>query len=302
MKVMITGVNGFLGSAIAQWLRSRYTDITLHGLARRPITNASFPIEICNLQDQGQLEIILNQCRPDIIFHFAGGRYPSDEDTFNANVQTTKVLLAALTQTNLKTSRVILPGSAAEYGNLLTSPITENELPKPLTWYGLVKYMQTELGLYASRNGQNLVVARMFNILGTGTPTSLALGTFAKQIVAIERGAPAIIKTKNLNGQRDFLDIDDVCEGLMALAKHGNSGEIYNLCSQHAVTIRDLLEQMIHLSTVANIQIEENTLDQSASFNVIGSSQKIVQLKSWHPSVSMQQSLLNTLNSYRNKG
>src|SRR5438132_11013022 len=127
---------------------------------------------------------LLTDFNPQKILHFAGRRYSNDEITFQANVTTTRLLLTALQEARLKDCKMVLPGTAAEYGNLQQN-ITEDRLPQPLTWYGLVKFMQTQLGLYAARTGQHVVVARIFNICGAYTPEALAMGMFAKQIVDI---------------------------------------------------------------------------------------------------------------------
>ncbi len=297
-RILITGAQGFLAKAMVSYLSLHVRESQIIQMVRNHQLVAG-NCYACDFEDQLKLDSFLREQNPDLIFHFAGGRYPDNDATFHANVTTTRLLLAALARTNLHHCRVILPGSAAEYGNLAVMHITEDSLPQPLSWYGLVKLMQTQLGLYAARDGQDVVVARMFNILGAGTPASLAMGMFAKQIVAIEQGSQPSITTKNLDGYRDFLDIDDVCAGLWDIARQGTKGEVYNLCSMQAVTIGDLLRQMLSLSTVSGIEILENRHDASASFNVIGSCQKLQQLSGWRPMVSITQSLENTLASYR---
>jgi len=299
-RILITGANGFLASSMAAFLEMQVPQVVVTNMVR-PKPNEKLPggFLSCAFEDSEHLDRLLRDVQPEVIFHFAGGRYSNDEVTFHANVTTTRLLLASLARIKLNTCRVILPGSAAEYGNLSLPKITEDCLAQPLSWYGLVKLMQTQLGLFAARNGQEVLVARMFNILGARTPSTLAMGMFAKQIVAIEQGAVGVIKTKNLDGYRDFLDIEDVCAGLWGIAQFGVNGEIYNLCSEQAITIGDLLKHMLTQSTASGIDIQENKHDTSASFNVIGSCQKLHQLIGWKPKISITQSVENTLASYR---
>lgn len=261
------------------------------------------PVETCDLRRTKNLNSILSVVKPAIIFHFAGGRLSDDQATLEANFTTTKDLLDAVKALPAPLRpKIIIPGSAAEYGNIKAKGlITENCLPKPLGWYGLVKLLQTELSLCYARQGLDVVVVRMFNICGKGTPSSLAIGGFAKQVVAIERGAEPVIRTKNLDGQRDFVDVEDVCRGLWMIAQQGKNGEIYNLCSAKPASIRDLLNRLLRLARVKNIRVEENKSDASFSFDVIGANAKLKKAVRWAPRVSLEASLKNTLSSYRHQ-
>ncbi len=299
-KVLILGVNGFLGSTMDKYARGLRGPVRVYGLSRRPLPGQRQDTYACDLNDMPRLKRVLGEIRPDIIFHFAGGRFPDEEKMFEANFNTTRNLLEALKGDQTFRPRVVIPGSAAEYGNIPGRKlITENCLPKPLGWYGFVKLLQTDLGLYYARQGLDVIVARMFNICGTHTPAPLAIGGFSRQIVAIERGGPPVIHTKNLEGKRDFLDVQDVCRGLWMIAQKGASGEIYNLCSGRPSSIRVLLRKLLAYTPVKGIAVEENKQDASFSFDVIGSNVKLRSLVDWSPRVSLEHSLRNTLASCR---
>jgi len=287
--ILITGAHGFLGSSLSAFLRKHQKGFKLHGIAH----------EDCDLAEPGAVKPILRRLKPAYIFHFAGGRTDDVRRMLDANFETTKNLLDAVAELGLKT-RVVIPGSAAEYGNIHGKKlITENCLPKPLGWYGFVKLLQTNLGLFYARQGLDVVVVRMFNICGANTPASLSIGGFARQIVAIERGEKPVIKTKNLGGKRDFLDIDDICRGLWMIARKGKAGEIYNLCSGRSSSIRTLLQRLLRSAHSRDIRVQENKQDSSLSFDVIGANAKFRSVVPWSPRVSLEQSLQNTLDSYR---
>ena len=300
-KILILGINGFLGSAMDRYLRGLRGPLRIYGLSRRSSAAAEQNIHVCDLNDGLRLRQILGDVRPDVIFHFAGGRFPDDQKMFESNFNTTRNLLESLKGDQSFKPRVIIPGSAAEYGQISGRKlITENCLPKPLGWYGFVKLLQTDLGLYYARGGLDVIVVRMFNICGAHTPAHLAIGGFARQIVAIERGKAPVIHTKNLDGKRDFLDMEDVCRGLWMIAQKGKAGEIYNLCSARPSSIRTLLDKLLTYTTVKNITVEENKKDASFSFDVIGSNVKLRSVVDWSPRVSLERSLHNTLVSARN--
>lgn len=289
--ILITGANGFLGSSMLKFLKTHQMLFNVQGIGRNE----------CDLMDADKVQKFLQKIKPAYVFHFAGGRFNDDRQTLEANFETTKNICDAVGVLKIKT-RIIVPGSAAEYGNIKTKKlITEDCLPEPLGWYGFVKLLQANLGLYYARQGLDVVVARMFNICGANTPSSLAIGGFAKQIVAIEEGAPAVIKTKNLGGKRDFLDIEDICRGLWMIAQKGKKGEVYNLCSGHPTSIRESLKCLLRHSKIKSIKVEENKKDSSLSFDVIGSNRKLRSAGSWAMQVSLEQSLKNTLDSYRQR-
>ena len=219
-----------------------------------------------------------------------------------ANVLSAKYLLEAVKNMKGARPRIIIPGSAAEYGKMLygRKKIRESDRCAPLSVYGAVKFEQTSLALAYAYQGMDVIVARIFNIIGEGTPSALAAGRFAEQITQIEKGlSPKVIETKNLSGKRDFLDIRDVCAALLAVAIHGRAGQIYNICSGRPVTMKAVLGKFLSLAKVRNIVVVEDKSDASPSFAVIGSNAKLRSVSGWFPKVSLERSLNNTLRGYR---
>ena len=301
--ILITGARGFIAGALTGFLRRNFSArYLLTGTSTRPPAPGEGWIVPCSLNNLRELEKILQRRRPDYIFHLAGGRRPDEEEIFTANFSTTKLLCEAVGKIKKYRPRIIIPGTAAEYGapEAKGTLISESVRPRPGAWYGLVKHMQVTLSLMYARRGLDVVVARMFNILGRGVPASLAIGRFAADIARIEVGGQApVIRTKNLSGKRDFLDVEDVCSALVAVAREGTSGEIYNVCSGRSYPIRELLKRLLRYSTVKNIRIEEDRSTSSDSYDVIGSNAKLRRAVDWKPRVSIEESLENTLKYYR---
>ena len=299
-RILIVGIHGFLGNALGQFFKRKNREYTVYGIALRPQKNER-NVFSCDLNHSRPLEKILLRVKPGYIFNLAGGMAPTPKKLLSSNFYATLSLLEAIKKAGLK-SRIIIPGSAAEYGCIHGQRlITEKSLPQPLGWYGFVKLLQTQLGIFYARQGLDVVVVRMFNICGAGTPSKLAIGEFARQIVAIERGSRAVIKTKSLNDKRDFCDIEDACRGLWMIAQQGKSGEIYNLCSGRALTMRVILQKMLRYSKSKGIRIQENRQDASFNFDSVGSNAKLKSVMPWLMRVSLERSLKNTLNSYRRK-
>lgn len=302
-RILITGVNGFLGKALWQYLKRYYPGLRVYGLVRDPGPHDR-NFFICDLKHKNRIEPILTAIEPDYVFHCAGGRMAKRKELWEANVLTTKCLLEAIQKMKSARPRIVIPGSAAEYGRMPSRRrlLRESDPSRPLTAYGVMKLKQTKLGLTYVRSGLDVVVARIFNIMGEGTPSSLVTGSFAEQIAMIQQGATnRIIHTNSLEGKRDFLDIEDVCRALWVVAKYGQKGEIYNICSGHPVAIKELLSRFFFCAKIKDVIVEEDKGDTSSSFDVIGSNQKLKGISQWSPRVGLQRSLTNTLRSYKAK-
>ncbi len=299
-KILITGVHGFIGHALWQYLHKKQKNFEIFGLTSQEFS-ASGRLLHCDLRFPDKIKSALQRIRPDYIFHFAGGRSKNQKEQIRLNCRLTKNLFETIKTIKNFSPRIIVPGSAAEYGIPKAGRlIQENDPLHPVSAYGKAKRRQTQMVLQYARQGFDVIIARIFNILGEGTPARLAAGNFACQIAMIEkRQRQPVIQTESLAGGRDFLDIEDICAAVFCLMKDGKSGEIYNICSGKKIVTRELLKRLRALSKVKNITTQENETKNSSAFDVIGSNAKIKLLKRWRPKVSLEQSLRNTLETYR---
>ncbi len=303
LKVLITGISGFLGCALWRYFERSKFNVQVYGLDKA-IKNDTRKLFGCDLAKKSKLRPILHSIKPDFIFHLAGGRMPNYKALFQSNYLTTKCLLETIMEIRHYSPRVVIPGSAVEYGPSRGSRrrMKETDIPAPETTYGRIKLKQTHLGLRFAKQGADVIIARIFNVMGEGTPSALAIGQFAKQIVMIEQGCKEkIIYTKNLEGKRDFLDVDDISAALWAVARYGQSGEIYNVCSGRPFEIRKALKKLLSFSRVKKTLVVENKNSGSSSFDVIGSNAKLRSISGWVPQVTLERSLINTLHWYQNQ-
>jgi len=162
-------------------------------------------------------------------------------------------LLRALRDASLDDRPVLFVGSGAEYGRVDDKdlPITEETKCRPYNYYGMSKLMQTLIGLSAAEaENHRIVVARPFNIIGTGMPEHLALSSFALQIREIKAGKqPPVIEVGNLTSLRDFIDIEDVVQLYWALIQNQKAyGEVFNLCTGIATSMEVVLARFIEKS------------------------------------------------------
>ena len=160
------------------------------------------------------------------------------------NVAAAQSILEAVEASGMKT-RVVLVGSAAEYGMVskLDNPINEEHVLRPISVYGLTKAWQTELFYYYASRGSNVVLARIFNLLGTNLSERLFIGQLYKQIDEMRRGNRSSIELGSLAAIRDYIPIEQAAELLIHISKHGESGHVYHVASGRPISMSDLLSQ-----------------------------------------------------------
>ena len=168
--------------------------------------------------------------RPDYKLNLIGTfRADTFEEYLRVNVDPSRLICDAIIRTNIIPEKIVLIGSAAEYGAIVSNPARETDVLRPVNFYGLTKSFQTQLAEYYFRNyGLPVVVARTFNILGKGLSKELSIGSFISQIDAMPDGG--IIRVGNINSSRDFLQIEIVVKRYWELLLKGKAGEIYNIC------------------------------------------------------------------------
>jgi GDP-4-dehydro-6-deoxy-D-mannose reductase len=211
------------------------------------------------------------------------------------NCSITQNILEICHQNSLFPDKILLIGSAAEYGIPKQLPIEENDELNPVNLYGLSKVIQTNIGKYYFNNyGLNISFARTFNILGQHLSKHLVFGSFvskikdAKNIDTIEVG--------NLNSRRDFLDVIDVINAYWKIIQHGKPGEIYNVCAGNSHKIGDLLQYLIKLSnkSISPI-INTKYLKTFDVKDIYGDNQKLINHTNWKSIIPIKESLKKML-------
>lgn len=298
--VLVTGCGGFLAEAVTRYLKSAWPHARVFGVGRRACVDELLSEALAiDLNDAPQLGAAIARVRPDIVFHAAGRTTAGDWATlYRDNVQATLGLLDALA-VHSPQSRVVVAGSAAECGMVDAArlPVREEHALNPVSPYGVSKAWQSLAARSYAFRGLHVVVGRIFNIVGRGTPVKTSIGGFADQLRDIAGGRrEPVLRVGNLGTRRDFVDIGDIVSALIALATSSVTGEVYNICSGRSVGIGDVLEQMIALSGCAvRIETEPARLRPGDVPDVFGSSAKINAACGWSPRVTLAESLAATL-------
>ncbi|HAH05437.1 MAG TPA: hypothetical protein DCM05_02750 [Elusimicrobia bacterium] len=224
MRILITGAGGFLGGSLLEALRARGRSAVV-GLDKRPGPG----LLRADLRRPKEALAALRRARPDAVFHLAGGTHAAWPKLWEAHVLSTYGLLEALRSLPPRSRpRVVLAGSAHEHA--------------PKDAYGWSKLCQSQLALAYVPMGVEVVVARLSNLVGPGLPERHALSSFCRQAALIEAGRLSELSARgSLASGRDFVDVRDACRALLALARKGEPGTAYDVCSGRTTRVSEAL-------------------------------------------------------------
>jgi nucleoside-diphosphate-sugar epimerase len=248
MRVLVTGASGFVGQALSNWLVSDGQQV--FGADRRTLGGSS-NIASADLLDLQATTYLLERCVPEIIFHATGAVGTADEVLLEqAHVETTRTLLSAA-QVACPAARIIVIGSAAEYGSsaLTISAIAEDTLPQPDSAYGRSKLKQSILARTMGRElGLDVICVRLFNTLGPGQSPQLVAGSMIQRLHTVLKQRLDWLEVFDPDSVRDFLDIRDVARLIWMVATHlerGRNSQPIQIASGEGVTIRQLAYELL---------------------------------------------------------
>lgn len=301
-RALITGSSGFVGSHLTRNLLAQNWQVA--GFDLSPANNSLEHFFQGELPNKQAITHAIHEFKPDVIFHLAGLIKSNEpQDLYTANVQATVTLLETVVESDLK-PQIIIASSSAVYG--LTSgakKINEKSQIHPVTHYAVSKAAQELVALrYFDAGLLPVKIIRMFNLLGPGQSPALACSSFAKQIALAEKNNTDEIVTGNLDALRDFVDVRDAVRAFEMIVEHGKAGEIYNVCSAKAVSLKQCLGEMMSQSQKQlSARVDAEKIQTNDIPIQVGSYQKIKKVCGWNPKISLKESLTDLLNDWRER-
>lgn len=312
MRFLITGINGFVGSYLAEYLLSKTNEVygTVYpSQASENINHIINKLSLfdCDLSVHEEIEKVIIKAAPELIFHLAGQSnvplsWENPVATVKVNILGTLYLLEAIKKHAPK-SRVLIVGSGDEYGNITAKkPMREDTLLNPQNPYATTKMCAEIISAqYAMYNKLYIVRVRTFPHIGPRQSPNFVVSDFCRQIALIEKNKQhPIINVGNLTIKRDFTDVRDIVKAYWFAINKCSTQNVYNISSDRAYSINEILKKLLQQTkSKIKIKIDTKKMRMQDTPVKIGNSTKFRKATGWKPCINIDQTLKETLEWWR---
>lgn len=332
-KALITGITGMVGSHLADFLLEN-TDWDIYGVCRwrSPLDNVQHLLDLANkkerlffeyadLNDEISLFTVIEQTKPDYVFHLAAQSYPLTSftapiDTLNTNVLGTCRLLEAIRYAMNKDAEykpvIHVCASSEVFGKIPKDKKPESGIHEDCPFHPASPYAISKVGTdllgryYAEAYGMTVMTTRMFTHTGPRRGDVFHESTFAKQIAMIEKGLiPPEVKVGNLESLRTYADVRDAVRAYyMLVTKNPKAGEYYNIGGSYTCEVGDTLQTLISMSTMKDtikVVTDPERLRPIDADLQVPDCRKFKAHTGWEPEITFEQTMRDLLNYWRER-
>lgn len=331
-KALITGITGMVGSHLCDFLLEN-TDWDIYGVCRwrSPMDNVNHLLkrvneknrlffEYADLNDQVSLIKVVQEIRPDYIFHLAAQSYPQTSftapiDTLNTNILGTCRLLEAVRLVAKDSSYnpvIHVCASSEVFGKIPANKKPESGIHEECPFHPASPYAISKVGTdllgryYAEAYGMTVMTTRMFTHTGPRRGDVFHESTFAKQIAMIEAGIiEPVVKVGNLKSLRTYADVRDAVRAYyMLVTKNPIAGEYYNIGGSYTCEVGDTLNALISYSPMCEkitIEVDSERLRPIDADLQIPDCRKFKEHTGWEPEIPFETTMRDLLDYWRNR-
>ena len=291
MKVLITGISGFIGSGIFQRFKE-YDLYTIDNLSfgNKDLINInSYKFHIEDIRNRTKIFEVMELVKPDWVIHLAAihfipycNQYPFESS--QVNIQGTKNILDACEATP-SVKKVFYASTAAVYPNY-DGPISESILPGPLDIYGLSKLTGEYLcKSYHQKTGIPTLVCRFFNAFGPNETNPHLIPTIQEQIKLGKRE----IALGNLEPKRDYIHTSDMANAIyMLLNKFEKGFDVFNLGQGQEYSVLEIVEAFEKcLGEKITVVQDPSRIRKAERMHLLADVSKIKTYTGWEPKISI---------------
>tara|TARA_S200002703_G_scaffold157554_1_gene165687 strand:- start:89 stop:1003 length:915 start_codon:yes stop_codon:yes gene_type:complete len=301
VQYLITGAAGMMGTHLYETLKEKGKDVlaTYH----QPTIDER-DIFMKEIEKQVKLDLlsfsnvlkVIEIYKPKVIFHLAAQSRPDVsfkhvKHTLDTNINGTQNILEACRVLNHK-PLIINASSSAVYGDIdwSTAP-DENSPTLPISPYGTSKLAQEHIVRNYHQMGViDYVNVRIFNCTGPRKKNDLISDICMKKVVT-----DGPIPVGNMESIRSIVDVRDLVEGLILCETLEN--ETINLGSDKAVRVNDIIKIIVG---DREIYQDESLFRPTDEAIILGNINKAKKLLNWEPKITLEETINDTINYWRN--
>lgn len=249
MRVLITGGAGFIGSAVSLAVAERNHEVIIYDIGTWDTKLDNIEYVKGDIFNAAHLSSVLKRC--DGVIHMVGlpdARTAQEHPqmSFDLNVRSLQVLLETARDNDIM--HLILPSSAAVYGPVERSPVTEETMPKLSNTYAYHKYIAEKLAeAYSVNYGVHITILRLFNVYGIR-----GAGILNILVEKASKGEP--VRLYGGKQKRDFIHVSDVADALAGVLSLDHKFEAYNVGTGVGRSIEDIVNLVKEYSSTLSVE------------------------------------------------
>jgi GDP-4-dehydro-6-deoxy-D-mannose reductase len=304
MRILVTGASGFVGRHLAKNLKEHGHEIVLTApdVDSLAIDGADFRVHRCDITSPSEVTQMVKTLQPNAAVHLAGvAHVPSansnQENLVRINIVGTTNLCSALN--TLPQVSVLLASSALVYNlnQVGESRLDEGCMTAPNSPYGFSKLAAESICQTYASDKFRVSIARPFNHTGPGQSTEFVCPALARRISACKDGDT--VDVGNLSAKRDFSDVRDIVNAYRLIVEKAENRATFVLGSGQAVSISDILKQLINISGKRVFtRTSPELLRNNDPAIVLADPSKTEKQLGWHRQYTIKQTLTDLYNSF----
>lgn len=304
MTVLVTGGAGYIGSHMVLALTDAGIDTVVVDNLTTGFAWAVAPAAKLvrgNIGDEGLMMQVMAEHKVDAVVHFAGSIVVPDSVSdplgyYLNNTVNSRNLMHSAVKSGVK--NFIFSSTAAVYGNPKSLPVTEAEMPAPISPYGTSKWM-TEQMLQDSHvaYGLNYVALRYFNVAGAdpkgrsgqSTPRATHLIKVAAQTALGQRPGIEVFgtdyETPDGTCLRDYIHVSDLIgahmDALSHLKRGGQSG-VFNCGYGTGYSVLEVIKS-VERTHGSKLNVKYGPRRAGDPAGIVASADKAREILGWKP-------------------
>lgn len=303
-RIVITGINGFVGHHLAQKLFNSNVDVI--GIGQDQNVAAELTDIVSEYHSANLVEQWPEINNVDAIIHLAGlaavgPSFDSPQLYINANSSMVTNMCEYYVKQEKK-PRIVSVSSGAIYDSHQDMPITEESKIGLSSPYAVSKVLTENQCQYYSARGLECVVVRPFNHIGPGQGKGFILPDFFARLS--DASESATIKVGNINTKRDYTDVRDIVEAYSRIALAPKlAHSLYNVCSGKSVSGQDILNTLKSAVDKPDVQfeIDPSLIRPTDAMDIYGDASRLRDELGWQPTFSIDKTIADFVSNAQAK-